>query len=227
MIYRSLGRTGCRVSVIGLGSWLTVGGRISLEVVEQIVSFALSRGVNFFDTADLYADGEAEEILGGVLAKVSRDDFVIATKVGGPTGAGPNSGGLSRKHLMSSVNRSLRRLRVDFIDLYQVHVSDPDTDLEETVETLDDFVRQGKIAYWGVSNYSSEQLVFAYEIAKATHRTLPVANQVPLNLLHRDSAATEEEWYAREGLCVLAYSPLAEGCLAGGWGGIAPFRAKV
>ncbi len=153
MHYRKIGRWGTRVSAIGLGSWLTYGGSVEEQTARACVKKAYEAGVTFFDTANVYAGGRAEEIYGRALSELRRDSIVLATKVYFPMGNGPNDRGLSRKHIREQINASLQRLGVDYVDLYQCHRYDPTTPLEETCSAMNDLVRAGKILYWGVSEW--------------------------------------------------------------------------
>jgi voltage-dependent potassium channel beta subunit len=219
MEYRRLGRSGLKVSEIALGSWLTLGGYVERSSALDTMKAALDEGVNFFDTADVYSGGEAERLLGEFLGDVRRQDVVVATKCFFPTGDGPNDRGLSRKHVVESLEKSLRLLGVEYVDLYQCHRYDPDTPMEELVETMTNLVRQGRILYWGVSNWSAAQIVSACSAARALRGVRPVSNQPPYSLLER---AIEDEILpvcGREGLGQIVYSPLAQGVLTGKYSG--------
>lgn len=212
MEYRRLGRSGVKVSAVGLGTWLTFAGEP--ERAEAMVDAAIEAGINLYDTADSDGRGAAEEALGAALARHRRDDLVIATKVWAPTGDGPNERGLSRKHLRAACEASLRRLRVDYLDLYQCHRYDPETTLDETLCALDDLIRAGKVLYWGVCGWTADELRNAVSLADAQRRYGPVAVQARYNLL--DRAAVELTGICRQQtLGLLAYSPLAQGVLTG------------
>ena len=148
---RALGRSGLQVSEVSLGSWLTLGSRVDYDETARLVLRAFDLGINLFDTADVYQNGEAEQALGRAIAELPREALVIATKCFFPMTERPNEGGLSRKHVVESVEGSLQRLKVDRIDLHQCHRFDPDTPLEETIRAYDDLITQGKVLYWGVS----------------------------------------------------------------------------
>src|ERR1700722_17024621 len=167
MHYRRLGNSGLQLSVIGLGSWLTFGNSVDFETTRECVFQAWESGVNFIDTANVYAKGAAEEVLGPILRELPRDALVLATKVYFPMGDGPNERGLSRKHIRDQVHHSLRRLQLDYIDLYQCHRFDDDTPLEETCEMMNDLVRAGTILYWGVSEWNADQIVSAVTLCRA------------------------------------------------------------
>src|SRR3954470_21713722 len=158
MRYRRLGAAGVKVSEISLGSWLTYGGWAEDTAAEPCIHRAYELGVNLYDTADVYRRGESERVVGRALSRYERTSYVLATKVYFPMGDGPNDRGLSRKHIVESCEASLDRLGVDYIDLYQCHRFDPDTELEETLRALDDLVSAGKVLYIGVSAWSADQL---------------------------------------------------------------------
>lgn len=215
MEYRRLGHTGLKVSAVGLGTWLNFGGHLGDREAGRIVRHALDGDVNLIDTADVYADGKAEEQLGRVLEGVRRESYVLATKAFFPMGEGPNDKGLSRKHLFESVHASLRRLRMDCIDLFQCHRHDPETPVEETVRAFDDLIRQGKIHYWGVSLWTGAQIEEAVAVARAMGAAVPVSNQPPYSLMNREIEAEVVPVCRKHGLGILPFSPLAQGVLTG------------
>jgi len=224
MEYRYLGRTGLQVSPLCLGT-MQMGWLIDEEASFRLLSAAYDRGINFIDTADIYSrwaegnpGGVAETIIGRWWrqAGIPRDRLVIATKVRGPMGEGPNTQGLSRKHIMDAVHASLRRLQTDYIDLYQMHWYDANTPIEETLRTLDDLVRQGKVRYIGVSNYPAWRLMEALWVADKRGYVPFVSLQPHYNLLHREEFERELMDVCRTyGLGVIPYSPLARGFLTG------------
>jgi aryl-alcohol dehydrogenase-like predicted oxidoreductase len=163
-----LGGSGVKVSEISLGSWLTYGGSVAEEQARACINRAYELGINFFDTANVYMRGVAEEIVGRALKGFERDSYFLATKVYFPMEEGPNTSGLSRKHITEQCHASLKRLGVDYVDLYQCHRYDEDTPLEETLRTLDDLVRQGKVLYVGVSEWTAEQIADALRLAKGS-----------------------------------------------------------
>jgi aryl-alcohol dehydrogenase-like predicted oxidoreductase len=185
MEFRRLGGAGVKVSVVGLGTWITFGKQVDAHAADALVGEALDLGIQFIDTADVYADGAAEEMLGKVLAGRRRSSIVLATKVYGEMGPGPNDRGLSRKHIVEACEASLRRLRTDTIDLYQCHRHDHEASLEEVVAAMDTLVRQGKVLYWGVSQWSAVQIAECVHIAHATGMTPPSSNQPIYNLINR------------------------------------------
>lgn len=216
MKYRNLGRSGLKISEIGLGSWLTYGGTVEDQTAESCIDQAYELGINFFDTANVYRKGEAEVVVGRALAKYNRDSFVLATKAYWPMGEGPNDRGLSRKHIFEQVHASLKRLNVDYIDLWQCHRFDPETPLEETLRAIDDLVTQGKILYAGVSEWSALQIQQALQIADSKLLDRIISNQPQYSMLERyiekkDVLALCE----REGVGQVVWSPLAQGVLTG------------
>ncbi len=214
MEQRFLGRTGLRVSELGLGT-MTFGGDTDEETAGRMLDRFAASGGTLIDTADGYQDGRSEEILGRWLAGRSREDLVIATKVFHRTGPGPNDRGLGRKHLIAAVEGSLRRLRTDYLDLYQAHVFDETTPLEETLSTLDDLVRAGKVRYLGASSFSGWQLQKSIALARQAGREAYVCLQPLYNLLDRDAEWELVPLCLAEGLGLIAWSPLRMGLLTG------------
>jgi voltage-dependent potassium channel beta subunit len=213
--YRRVGKSGLKVSEVALGSWMTYGASLDREASAACVRAALDAGINFFDTADVYNRGGAETVLGEILSPLTRTELVIATKAYFPMSDDPNDRGLSRKHLFESIHQSLKRLKMDYVDLYQCHRFDPETEVEETVRAMDDLVRQGKILYWGVSCWNAEQIRRALDIADDTNAVRPISNQPPYNMLERDVEAKVIPLCDAEGLGQVVFSPLAEGLLTG------------
>ncbi len=222
MRYRRLGNSGLKVSPICLGM-MSYGDKarrawfLSEEEAEPIVRRAVELGVNFFDTADMYSNGLTEEITGRLLRKLfaTRDDYVLATKVFYPTGPGPNDRGLSRKHVLSAVEASLRRLGTDYIDLYQIHRWDDETPIEETLSALDDLVRAGKVRYLGASTMAAWKFATAQYTAQLGGWTKFVSMQPYYNLLYREDEREMLPLCADQGVGVLPWSPLARGLLTG------------
>jgi voltage-dependent potassium channel beta subunit len=215
MEYRNLGRSGLRVSEVGLGSWLTYGGATADETAASCVHRAYALGINFFDTANVYARGESEKIVGKALGAFARDSYVLATKVFFPMGDGPNDRGLSRKHIMEQCHASLKRLGTDYIDLYQCHRFDPSVRLEETLRALDDLVRQGKVLYVGVSEWSAQNISDALTLADRRHFDKIVSNQPFYNMLGRGLEKEVLPLCQKEGIGQVVFSPLAQGVLTG------------
>jgi aryl-alcohol dehydrogenase-like predicted oxidoreductase len=213
--YRRLGNSGVRVSEISLGSWLTYGGSVAEEQARSCIDRAYEIGINFFDTANVYMRGAAEEIVGRALRDFERDSYFLATKVYFPMGEGPNDRGLSRKHVTEQCHASLRRLGVDYIDLYQCHRYDENTPLEETLRTLDDLVRQGKVLYIGVSEWTDDQISDALRIAGELNLDRIVSNQPQYNMIQRRIEGGVIPLCEREGVGQVVFSPLAQGVLTG------------
>ncbi|MBB3725078.1 aldo/keto reductase [Nonomuraea dietziae] len=215
--YRALGRTGLKVSPLCLGAMMFGGwGEHSVEESTRIIERALDSGVNFIDTADVYSQGESEEIVGGALAKSGRrEEVVLATKVHGVMGEGPNQRGNSRRWIFQAVEDSLRRLGTDWIDLYQIHRPDPDTDIEETLGALTDLVRQGKVRYVGSSTFPAHQLVEAHWAAERRGLERFVCEQPPYSLLVRGIEADVLPVVQKYGMGAIVWSPLAGGWLSG------------
>lgn len=215
MEYRNLGKWGVKVSALGLGSYLTIGQAGSAQDDLQIVKCAYEAGVNFFDTANVYGFGAAESALGKLLAGLPRHSYVLATKVWAPMGPGPNEQGLSRKNVFEQCHASLRRLNTDYVDLYQCHRYDPATPLEETLRAMDDLVTQGKILYWGVSEWSVPQIDAAISFCEHWGLDPPVSNQPRYSLLWRQPERGIFPYCQAKGMGQIVFSPLAHGVLTG------------
>jgi len=213
MEFRRLGKSGLKVSEIGLGC-NNFGMRIEFQAAKVVVSAALDQGVTFFDTADCYGDGKSESMLGEIL-RGRRHDVVIATKFGGPMGPGVRQKGGSRDYMMRAVEGSLKRLGTDYIDLYQMHMPDPDTPIEETLRALNDLVTHGKVRYLGNSNFSGGQIADADSIARAEGFNRFIAAENHYNLLERGVETEVIPPCERLGLGLLPYFPLASGLLSG------------
>lgn len=203
------------VSALAYGNWITHGGQVEEAAATACVRAALDHGITTFDTADVYAGGAAEEVLGRALAGVRRDSIEIFTKVYWPTGPNPNNRGLSRKHIVESVHASLRRLQTDHVDLLQAHRFDVETPLEETLRAFDDLVRQGKVHYIGVSEWTAEQIADAVRIADELGLDRIVANQPQYSLLWRVIESEVVPVCERNGIGQIVWSPLAQGVLTG------------
>ncbi|MEJ0011203.1 MAG: aldo/keto reductase [Bauldia sp.] len=213
MKYRQLGHTGLRVSPICVGC-MTFGREIDEATATPIIRRALDEGINFFDTANTYAGGKSEEIVGRVL-KSERDRVVVATKFANPTGEGPNERGASSRVVKNAIDISLRRLQTDYVDLYQVHQFDPDTPLEETLGALDDIVRAGKVRYIGCSNFAAWQVMKSLWISDRQRGSKFVSLQPRYSLVYRAPEAELLPMCEAEGLAVISYSPLGGGFLTG------------
>ncbi len=215
MEFRYLGRSGLKVSAISYGNWVTHGSQVEAEQATACVRAALDAGITTFDTADVYANGKAETILGDALAGERRESLEIFTKVYFPTGTrGPNDTGLSRKHISESINASLRRLKTDYVDLYQAHRYDHETPLEETMQAFADVVRAGKALYIGVSEWSPEQLRAGHALATELQISL-VSNQPKYNALYRIIEAEVVPTSVELGISQIVFSPIEQGILTG------------
>jgi aryl-alcohol dehydrogenase-like predicted oxidoreductase len=203
------------VSEISYGNWITHGSQVEEDAARECVKAALDEGVTTFDTADVYAGTKAEEVLGRALKGVRRESLEILTKVYWPTGPGRNDRGLSRKHIFESIHGSLRRLQTDYVDLYQAHRFDAETPLEETLKTFDDLVRQGKVLYVGVSEWSADQIGRALKIADDMGFDRLVSNQPQYSMLWRVIEAEVVPLCEKEGVGQVVFSPIAQGVLTG------------
>ena len=220
MNYRRLGKSGIKLSEIGLGSWLTYGLGIADDTARACIRRAFDLGVNFFDTADVYHAGTAESVYGRELSAFRRRDLVIATKCYFPMSAGINDQGLSRKHIFESVHDSLQRLRTDYIDLYQCHRFDEEVEIDEVVRALDDLIRQGKILYWGVSEWPADAIRETCRLARDINVCPPASNQPEYSLAaRRVETDGVQQACAEEGLGMVLWSPLKQGVLSGKYAG--------
>ena len=216
MKYRNLGKCGAKVSVISLGSWLTIGGTVDNKKSGNLIKLGFEKGINFFDTADVYNYGMAEITLGKSLKDFRRQDLFIASKCFGKMSDEPNDKGLSRKHIFESVHKSLKNLKTDYIDLYQCHRYDPDTTLGETCRAFNTMIEQGKILYWGVSEWSKDEIKNALEICEKYNLHKPVSNQPQYSLFSRDIESNGVQDICRKnGIGLVVWSPLAQGVLTG------------
>ncbi|NNF01047.1 MAG: aldo/keto reductase [Bacteroidia bacterium] len=219
MEYRKLGKSGLLVSELSFGSWLTFGKQIDDKLSDQLMSYAYDNGVNFFDNAEIYARGKSEVVMGKVLKKKKwdRSSYLVSSKVFFGTGdAGPNQKGLSRKHVVEGCNAALRRLQVDYLDLFFCHRPDKETPIEETVWTMHQLIMQGKILYWGTSEWSSTEIMEAHRIAAQNNLIGPVMEQPEYNMFRREKIEREYDMvYKTVGLGTTIWSPLASGVLSG------------
>ena len=215
MKYRKLGRYGLRVSELSVGSWISCDDLSALEKSAAIIRKAYECGINFFDTADAYSEGRAEIILGHALRDYPRDSYVLATKVFWPTGTGPNDRGLSRKHILSSIDKSLQRLQTDYVDVYYCHWFDHTVPLDETLRAMDDVVRQGKARYIGVSNWTAAQMNAGLAESSRFLLNPIVVNQPSYNMLDRYIEKETIPFCEKHGIGLVVYSPLAQGMLTG------------
>ncbi|MFT7619670.1 MAG: voltage-dependent potassium channel beta subunit [Planctomycetota bacterium] len=215
MKYRKLGSSGLKVSEISLGGWITFGGTIPEDDARAIVHRAIDGGVNYIDFADVYARGKAEQVFGRMLGEYNRDNLILASKVFWPMGEDPNERGLSRKHIMRSVDRSLQNMQTDHLDFYYCHREDPETDLEETMSAMDDLVRQGKVLYWGTSVWSAESLEAAHTLSDQRNLYRPKVEQPEYSLVERSIEKSVMPTASKNGMGIVVWSPLAGGMLTG------------
>lgn len=217
MEYRHLGKSGLKVSALSFGSWVTFGNQMNIDKAYACMKAAYDAGVNFFDNAEVYANGQSEEIMGKVIQKAGwkRSDLVLSTKIFWG-GEGPNDRGLSRKHIIEGTEAALKRMQVDYVDLLFCHRPDPDTPIEETVRAMNTLIQQGKAFYWGTSEWSAQQIQTAIQIAQREHLIGPTMEQPQYNMFHRDRVEAEyAQLYRDEGLGTTIWSPLASGLLTG------------
>jgi voltage-dependent potassium channel beta subunit len=222
MEYRRLGKSGLQLSELSLGSWLTFGKQIENNTAEDLMKIAYDNGVNFFDNAEIYARGESEKVMGKVLKKMKwdRDSYTVSSKVffgfRGTEATKPNQNGLSRKHVFEACHQALERLKVDYLDLYFCHRPDKNTPIEETVWAMHNLITQGKILYWGTSEWSAQEIMEAHMVAKQHHLIGPTMEQPQYNMLTRQKVEVEfSQIYKTVGLGTTIWSPLASGVLTG------------
>jgi len=215
MNYRRLGRAGMKVSSVSLGAWLTYGDSVERDAATQCIHTAIENGVNFLDVADAYAKGEAEKVVGQAIKDHKRSDLVISSKLYWPISDNINDRGLSRKHIMESIDKSLRHFDTDYLDIYYCHRYDEETPVEEVVRAMDDLVHQGKVLYWGTSAWSAAQIADAVGAARRYNCYLPQVEQPRYNMLDRHIEPEIMPTAAKHGLGLTVYSPLAQGVLTG------------
>ena len=217
MEYRRLGKSGLQVSALSLGSWVTFGNQITDKTAENLMKIAYDNGVNFFDNAETYADGKSEIVMGKILKKLNwdRSTFLVSSKVfwGGTL---PNQFGLSRKHVIEACDAALKRLHVDYLDLFFCHRPDRNTPIEETVRAMSYLVDSGKVLYWGTSEWTAQQITEAYFIARQYHLVPPTMEQPQYNMFHRERFEVEyTRIFSELGIGSTIWSPLASGLLTG------------
>lgn len=229
MQYRFLGRSGLEVSALSFGAWVTFGSQMDVKLAEECMHVAYAAGVNFFDNAEVYADGTAEEIMGQVLKRSGwhRSDYLVSTKIFWG-GEGPNRRGLSRKHVEEGVDAALSRLQLDAVDLVFCHRFDLHTPIEETVRAMDHVVRSGRAFYWGTSEWPADRICQAWHIARREHLTPPLMEQPQYNMIHRDRVEREYAFlYDDIGLGTTIWSPLASGLLTGKYNDGVPGNSRA
>ena len=217
MIYRRLGKSGLQVSVLSFGSWVTFGKQIEDGTAERLMATAYDNGINFFDNAEIYARGKSEEVMGEILKKMNwpRSSWLVSSKVfWGYEDDKPNQKGLSRKHVMEACEASLKRLQVDYLDLFFCHRPDKNTPIEETVWAMNHLIAQGKILYWGTSEWSAQEIMEAHMVARDNRLIGPVMEQPQYNMFNRDKVEVEySQIYKTVGLGTTIWSPLSSGIL--------------
>lgn len=219
MEYKNLGKSGLKVSRVSLGSWLTFGKQIENSIAEDLMDLAYDKGVNFFDNAEIYARGESERVMGKILKNRDwqRDSYIVSSKAFfGDGGQLPTQKGLNRKHLVEACEAALKRLQLDYLDLFFCHRPDKETPIEETVWTMHNLIQQGKILYWGTSEWSAQEIMEAHMVAKQYNLIGPTMEQPQYNMLHREKVENEfSQIYKNVGLGTTIWSPLASGILTG------------
>jgi voltage-dependent potassium channel beta subunit len=232
MQYRRLGKSGLQLSALSFGAWVTFGKQVGRSLARDLLAMAHDRGVNYFDNAETYNNGVAETLMGDVLAdlRFPRDSYCVSSKVyfGAVDNPLPTQRGLSRKHVIEACHQALQRLRVEHLDLYFCHRPDPDTPIVETVAAMDTLVRQGKVLYWGTSEWPAEAIIEAHRAARENHLYAPVMEQPQYNLLHRERV--EQEYaplYDAYGMGTTIWSPLASGLLSGKYNNGVPADARL
>jgi voltage-dependent potassium channel beta subunit len=232
MIYRQLGRTGLKVSVLSIGSWMTFGQSVDEATTETILSAAYAAGINHFDGAEAYGSGAAETCMGTIIARQGwrRDTLVLSGKASPNAGCGPapTQKGLSRKHLIDCCDATLKRYRTDYIDIFYCHRPDPATPLEETVRAMNELIQRGKICYWGTSEFPAADLLEMHAIADRLGLVGPQVEQSFYNLLGRERVEDQlVPLIRRRGLGIAAYCPLASGLLSGRWNDARPTDTRL
>lgn len=222
MEYRNLGKSGLQLSELSLGSWLTFGKQIENSIAKDLMQIAYDHGVNFFDNAEIYANGESEIVMGEILKQMgwSRDSYVVSSKVffgvQGLMDSRPTQKGLNRKHITEACHQALKRLQVDYLDLFFCHRPDKSTPIEETVWAMHNLITQGKILYWGTSEWSAQEIMEAHMVARQYSLIGPTMEQPQYNMLHRHKVEVEfGQIYKTVGLGTTIWSPLASGILTG------------
>jgi voltage-dependent potassium channel beta subunit len=228
MEYRRMGRTGLKLSAISLGAWVTFGAQIDERTAVEVLRRAYDLGVNYFDNADVYAGGQAETVMGKAIRGLPREALVVSSKVFWPTMEGPNGRGLSRKHIRESCEASLRRLGLEYLDLYFCHRYDPETPIEEVARAMDDLVHQGKVIYWGTSEWKAGHIAQACSVAREQRLYPPAVEQPHYNMLVRRMVEDELGPVAANfGIGLVTWSPLRSGLLSGKYSGGIPEGSRL
>ncbi|MFQ5399048.1 MAG: potassium channel beta subunit family protein [Anaerolineae bacterium] len=220
MEYRRLGKSGLKISALSFGSWVTFGRQMDVDKALESMTVAYDAGVNFFDNAEVYAHGQSEQIMGQALKKAGwrRDSYIVSSKVmwGSVPDAKPTQQGLNRKHIVEACHQALERLQVEYLDLYFCHRPDPEVPMEEVVRSMTDLIRQGKVFYWGTSEWSAQQIMEAYSVARQYNLIPPTMEQPQYHMFHRRTVEVEyARLYETIGLGTTIWSPLASGILTG------------
>jgi voltage-dependent potassium channel beta subunit len=218
--YRRLGNSGLKVSALSFGSWVTFSNQMDTDLAEQCMTAAYDAGVNFFDNAEVYARGKSEIIMGKVLKKTgwARDTYIVSSKVmwGAAENPTPTQQGLSRKHLVEAAHQAMERMQVDYLDLYYCHRPDPEVPIEEVVRTMTNLINQGKVLYWGTSEWSAQELMEAHSVARQYNLIPPTMEQPSYSMIDREKVEKEfSRLYTQIGLGTTIFSPLASGLLTG------------
>ena len=228
MQYRRLGRSGLKVSVFSLGSWVTFGRQVDVALAKNLMAAAFDEGVNFFDNAEVYEQGQSERVMGQAIEELgwSRDSYLVSSKVfwGGQK---PTQFGLSAKHVTDACHAALKRLRVDYLDLYFCHRPDADTPIEETVRAMHHLIAQGKVLYWGTSEWSAQQITEAHLVARRDGLTPPTMEQPQYNLFERQKVEVDYLPLYELGLGTTVWSPLASGLLTGKYRSAVPPESRA
>lgn len=215
MNYRRVGKSGLKISEIALGAWLTYGGSVDKGRSEKIIRAAIESGINFIDIADIYSAGEGEVVVGKTIRNMDRTELVLSSKVFFPMSEAVNDRGLSRKHIMESCEKSLKRIGTDYLDIYYCHRFDPESETEETVRAMEDLIRQGKILYWGTSVWSAANITDAVHLAEKWGAYQPIVEQPRYNMLDRHIEIDTIRTCKQHGIGFTVWSPLAQGLLTG------------
>lgn len=227
MEYRKVGRSGLLISELSLGSWLTFGAQLDIDNARETMREAYKAGINFFDTAEAYASGMAESMMGEILKEFKREEVVVSTKIFWG-GSKPNQKGLSRKHLLEGTWNSLKRLQLNYVDILYAHRPDPETPMEEVVLGMDYIVRNGLAFYWGTSEWSSKELEEAHKAAEKLNAIPPVVEQPQYNMFVRERVESEyQSIYKQYGLGLTVWSPLASGLLTGKYNSGIPENSRL
>ncbi|HEY4291541.1 aldo/keto reductase [Luteibacter sp.] len=232
MEYRRLGSTGLKISALSYGAWVTFGRQVGRSAARELIALAYDRGINFFDNAETYNAGDAERLMGDVIADLHlpRDAYCVSSKVyfGATEHPRPTQRGLSRKHVFDACHQALERLRVDYLDMYFCHRPDEETPVEETVQAMDTLVRQGKVLYWGTSEWPADAIEEAHRVARERNLIAPSMEQPQYNLLHRERVEQEyASLYDRYGMGTTIWSPLASGLLTGKYNNGVPDDSRL